>query len=250
MTRYRHDINKMVENNEISTGPGRWALGVPNAFGNAVYAPEPTVRLQKWGASHDMTSTKTDVESDLWNLARPTTKVVCGQFNPVAEKARTLTPMAEGSFPETHARLVDPPCTLRATGWNRWAWLYENPQENVAIPFEWAIDSRHANKDSMKEELSKMKSTAPIPYPTGVPVPRLPRVGDPHDFSNTVPGATQRTGVSPPVYVEKARGAAVGGSKVQNAPPLGPETVELIRAKTGRIETPPWFGQNANSRSP
>ena len=42
MTRYRHDNGKMIENNEISTGPGRWALGVPNAYGNAAFVPTAT----------------------------------------------------------------------------------------------------------------------------------------------------------------------------------------------------------------
>ena len=71
MTRYRHDNGKMIENNEISTGPGRWALGGPNAYGNAAFVPTATTINQKWGAAHDMTSTKTDVESDLKNLGRP-----------------------------------------------------------------------------------------------------------------------------------------------------------------------------------
>ena len=194
MTRYRHDINKMIENNEISTGPGRWSLGVPNAYGNAIYAKEPTVRMQKWGASHDMSSTKTDVESDLWNLARPTTKVACGQYTP--ETTRVLTPMVEGSFPETHARLVDPPCTMRATGWNRWEWLYENPQENVAIPFEWAIDTRNANKDSVYTGLqNKDIKCGTVKTSTGLPVPRLPRAGDPPTVTNTIPGSSQVQGI-------------------------------------------------------
>jgi hypothetical protein len=200
MTRYRHDINKMTENNEISTGPGRWALGIPNAYGNAVFVPEPTIRMQKWGAAHDMSTTKTDVESDLWNLARPTTKVVCGQFSPTEERIRTLTPMPEGSFPETHARLVDPPCTLRATGWNRWSWLYQNPQENVAIPFEWAVDTRHANKDSEVRDILSYKSAKPSPFPTGVPVPRQPVKGAPQDFNDIIPGSSQTISAATPAW--------------------------------------------------
>ena len=200
MTRYRHDINKMTENNEISTGPGRWALGVPNAYGNAVFVPEPTIRMQKWGAAHDMSSTKTDVESDLRNLARPTTKVVCGQFSPTEERIRTLTPMPEGSFPETHARLVDPPCTLRSTGWNRWSWLYQNPQENVAIPFEHAIDTRHANKDSEVRDILSYKSARPMPFPTGVPVPRQPVKGAPQDFNDIIPGSSQTISAATPAW--------------------------------------------------
>jgi len=146
MTRIRHDTSKMVENNEISTGAGRWALEAPNFYGNGVYVPEYTTRLQKWGASHDMTSTKTDVESDLRNLGRPTVRAVCGQYDP-SQSQRTLTPMPEASFPQSDARQFDPPCTLRGSGVNRWEWLCQNPQENVMIPFEWAVDSRHAAKD-------------------------------------------------------------------------------------------------------
>jgi hypothetical protein len=238
MTRYRHDINKMIENNDISTGPGRWSLGVPNAYGNAAYITEPTIRLQKWGASHDMSTIKTDVESDLWNLARPTTKVVCGQYSP-EQGVRNLTPMKEASFPEVHARLVDPPCTGRASGWNRWDWLYENPQENVSIPFEWALDTRHANKDSERPEIFTYLNKAPRPVPAGVPVPRQPVAGDVKDFSNTIPGASQRQDVVP-AYREKPQGyPAQGGNPV--APPFEPSTTEKERATTGRITTPQWF---------
>ena len=232
----------MTENNEISTGPGRWSLGVPNAYGNAVFVPEPTSRLQKWGAAHDMSSTKTDVESDLWNLARPTTKTVCGQYNPFLEKPRTLTPMTEGSFPEVHARLVDPPCTLRASGWNRWNWLYENPQENVAIPFEWALDSRHLNKDSLKNEIMAYKTGATPTLPVGVPVPRQPRMGDPSDFTDQIPGVSQKLGQSPPPYMEKPRGGSEFGTKVANAPPvLKPTSSERKRAIYGQDSIPEWF---------
>jgi len=99
MTRYKHDVGKMVENNEISTGPGRWALGVPNAYGNAAYVPDVTTINQKWGASHIMTSTKTDVESDLKNLSRPTVRTTCGQYQPQqgAALAAQLKPMPECS---------------------------------------------------------------------------------------------------------------------------------------------------------
>lgn len=232
MTRYRHDINKMVENNEISTGPGRWTLGVPNAYGNAAYITEPTIRMQKWGASHDISTTKTDVESDLWNLARPTTKVICGQYTP-DQGVRNLTPMVEASFPKTHARLVDPPCTGRAMGVNRWNWLYENPQENVAIPFEWGLDSRHATKDAERPQIIQYLKKSPIPYPNSVPVPRFPKVGDAPDMTNTVGPSTE---------IPRGRGLPQQGTDSHLAPPFQPSTTEMERALTGRDSVPPWFG--------
>lgn len=153
-TRYRSDVAKMVENNEISTGPGRYRLGVPNAYGNAVFVSTPTIRMQKWGASHDMSSTKTDVESDLRNLARPSVRTVCGQYTPEQGASRTLTAMPEEEFPRTYERLNDPPCTLRGTGWNRWEWLCQNPQENTMIPFEHGVDSVLMQKDDYYRKLT------------------------------------------------------------------------------------------------
>ena len=146
-TRSRYDVCKMVENNAITTGPSRYTLGVPNAYGNAVFVPNPTIRMQLWGASHDMSSTKTDVESDLLNLSRPNGRVPCGQYQAGQDSRRTLTAMPEREFPQVDSRLVDPPCTLRGSGWNRWSWLCEDPQAAVMMPFEHQVDSRHAARD-------------------------------------------------------------------------------------------------------
>jgi hypothetical protein len=249
MTRYRHDLNKMVENNEISTGPGRWALGVPNAYGNAVFAPDPTIRQQKWGASHDMSSTKTDVESDLRNLGRPTTRSACGQYSP-EQGVRQLTAMPEADFPMTHARLVDPPCTLRGSGWNRWAWLCQDPQENVMMPFEWGVDSRHATKDQMYGVISEGPAAASAATYCGrvyldpaTPAARAPRAKDAPNFTNTLAGASAGVGS----MRETPRGAAEQGVRAPpsalSAPPRGPDPnpAERARAATGVLAPPPPF---------
>jgi hypothetical protein len=247
-TRYKYDLGKMVENNEITTGPGRYVLGVPNAYGNAAYITDPTIRMQKWGASHDMSSTKTDVESDLRNLSRPTTRTVCGQYNPNTEPQRQLTAMPEAAFPQTFARLVDPPCTLRGTGWNRWEWLCQDPQENVMIPFEWAVDSRHAIKDGyhphnvMKHQCGEIR--------TAVPVPRQPGARDAPNFTDQIPGVSQApTGSPGSVKIQEPRGApptvltgkAVGANSKYAVPQS--EYHEMERAVTGRIAPPPPFTQ-------
>jgi hypothetical protein len=219
MTRYSSDLCKMVENNEISTGPGRYVLGVPNAYGNAVFAPNPTVRMQRWGAAHDMSSTKTDVESDLLNLGRPTTRTACGQATAFPE--RTLTAMPEGDFPQTHNRLVDPPCTLRSSGWNRWAYLCQNPQENVMMPFEWAVDTRASQKDAIYGQLQgpiansslardRQLMCGQIYVEPAVPVPRPQK----NNFSDTVPGAPPVREGPPPASRQIVR--ASGGSRPSN----------------------------------
>ena len=233
MTRYRHDTSKMVENNEISTGPGRWALEAPNVYGNAVFVPDVTIRMQKWGASHDMRSTKTDVESDLRNLGRPTVRSVCGQYEP-GQGDRILTSMPEADFPQTHARLFDPPCTLRSTGINRWEWLCQNPQENVMIPFEWAIDSRHAAKDDFD-----MVTCGPRSRDPSLPVPK-PQANP----TNVIPGAPSVSAGVPP-YRETPRGLQPPTGKPNPLGPvrLGPSVpTERIRAEGGVEAPPPFFG--------
>ena len=253
MTRYRHDVGKMVENTEISTGPGRWALGVPNAYGNAAYIPDVTTINQKWGASHIMTSTKTDVESDLKNLGRPTVRNPCGQYTPAhgESMAARLTPMPEVGFPQTASHLVDPPCTLKGTGINRWQYLCENPQENVMVPFEYQIDSRFASKDTIhKELLQPLASTSIVKdrqficgktyIDPAVPVARPRGPKEPAAFNDTIPGASQRMG-STPAARETPRGLPPTGQNHPNAPPRTyANPAERERAATGILAPPPW----------
>jgi hypothetical protein len=246
----------MVENNEISTGPGRWALGVPNAYGNAAFIPTVTTINQRWGASHDMTSTKTDVESDLKNLGRPTVRTTCGQYQPEqgAAVAERLTAMPEADFPQTASHLVDPPCTLRGTGVNRWQWLCENPQENVMVPFDYLIDSRHAAKDAVYHAMDKpLEGSRAVQerlfrcdqvfMEPAVPVPRAQGPKEPANFSDAVPGAPQRPMETPqPARVSVSQGAAKQGASFPGAPPRGPPTYgERERAETGVLAPPPPF---------
>lgn len=240
MTRYRYDIGKMAENNEISTGPGRWALGVPYHYANAAFIPEPTIRMQRWGAAHDMSSTKTDVESDLLNLGRPTTRSACGQYSP-EQGRRTLTPMPETAFPRTYERLVDPPCTLRGSGWNRWEWLCQNPQEGVMMPFEWSVDSRHAAKDAAAATITKPLEHSPaaaahaavcgrVYMEPAVPVARPSS----RDATDAIGGAA-------------VAAAGVGPVRIRNGQPaptvsLPTDYVDAERAATGILRPPPAFG--------
>lgn len=46
--------------------------------------------------------------------------------------------------------LSNPPCTLRGTGWNRFDFLHENPQDKALMPFERNIQNRLIVKDNHK----------------------------------------------------------------------------------------------------
>jgi len=169
MNRRMYDGCKTNDDLRVQTGPGRYQLDAPPQYCNAAYAPEPTTRLQKWGASQNNGFTKTDVESDLFNINRPGIRVVCNQYDPQNDKinAAALKPVKEESFPQTFSRLVDPPCTLRSSGWNRWEWLCENPQEGAMMPFDNLVTTRLQQKDQFRPCIPKpIDSSEILPAPT------------------------------------------------------------------------------------
>jgi hypothetical protein len=255
MTRYKYDIGKMVENNDITTAAGRYQLGVPNAYGNAAFVPDATIRMQKWGAAHDMSSTKTDVESDLWNISRPTTKSACGQYDPAQEAARHLTPMPEAAFPRVYERLVDPPCTLRGTGWNRWEWLCQNPQEMAIRPFENLVNTQQYQKDSYLPQIAKPLATSPAAFShaalcgriyldPAVPVARA-GVG-PEAGSNELKGVAAKAPMGFPAREAVRPGAVPAGSGREDAwagvtTRKPTDWVDRERASTGVLAVPQPF---------
>ena len=54
------------------------------------------------------------------------------------------------SFPMTFNKLTNPPCTLRATGWNRWIDVPHQPQATFETPFDFYIPSRDLDKERNK----------------------------------------------------------------------------------------------------
>ena len=239
LTRNRYDTAKMAEANDIATGPGRYVLGVPHFYAAASWAPNPTIIGQRWGAAHDMTSTKTDVESDLWNIDRPTTRSACGaQWNPTTAPARNLTSMPEIDFPQVHNRYSNPPCTMRGTGPNRWSWLGQDPQAGVMMPFEWSVDTRYAAKDDTAPRLTKALAPQPCAHigaDQGHPAARIPGPRDAPDFTNVL--AADSVGVGPVRFTPT--GAPARDTAPHPLAPAGPGYVEMNRAATGVIAPPP-----------
>lgn len=169
-TRNRTDDCHIEDDVRITTGPGRYVMEAPNAYCNASFAPEPTTRQQKWGAAQVDTYIKTDVESDLWNINRTTTKAVCGSYDPNDNRMNHADKRSikEASFPQTHTRLNDPPCTLRGTGWNRWQWLCQNPQEGIMMPFDWYVPGRLLHKDAHRPCIPSPINPSPVLPPSGL----------------------------------------------------------------------------------
>jgi hypothetical protein len=112
------------------------------------FFPNPYIRLDKFGGSL-CENNLIDVDSELLGLNVKATKCPANKFTPSKEPFCNMVNMKECDFlsPED-TKISNPPCTLKGTGWNRWEWLCENPQNNVLIPFETGINNRIVVKDN------------------------------------------------------------------------------------------------------
>ena len=106
------------------------------------------------------------IETDLKGINRFGSRVRCDSvlYNPDTNRFNN-TPIEHAqdeSFPLNFNRLHNPPCTLRATGWNRWQPLFHDPQKTFEQPFDYFIPSRDLDKQRCS---SYPKSPNPIKVP-------------------------------------------------------------------------------------
>lgn len=156
-TAYKADINSSV-------GPGQYVLSPVIPHCGACLNVDPRVVAQRAGDSICQSQSIVDTESDLKNLSRRATRapgglyrgdgsdpIVCGKGGGGA----TLSfPICDG-IPTVDTRLVNPPCTLRGTGINRFEWLCRDPQERALMPFDAYIDTSIVTKDNHKPFIAR-----------------------------------------------------------------------------------------------
>jgi hypothetical protein len=72
------------------------------------------------------------------------------QYDPETNKMNkhSLVNAPDLTLGTTYQKYSNPPCTLRASGWNRWEYLPHNPQDNFETPFDFFIPSRTQSKDA------------------------------------------------------------------------------------------------------
>lgn len=105
-----------------------------------------------------------DVDSELKSLNRQATRCPVDKYLPTdSEKYDIATKTCDAISTET-TRISNPPCTLRSTGWNRWEWLCQNPQDKSLVPFDFNISSRTVVKDNHRPCIE-----TPMNPNTGIP---------------------------------------------------------------------------------
>jgi hypothetical protein len=154
-----------------SIGPGVYSLTTPPSTCTPCHPADPYIRLQSTGVSHLAKSNLVDIDSELIGITRNLTGCPERKYLPMkngsaycgaqAGRAAGCVPGSKVCIDNTEyvhfgdcftptedTRLSNPPCTLRGTGWNRWEWLCQNPQDRVEAPFDFNIDSIIVAKDN------------------------------------------------------------------------------------------------------
>jgi hypothetical protein len=159
LTRLRNDAFHQVDDMRITSYAARYYLNPPSKNCPTTFPVNATTRIQHSGNSWVDGEWKTDVESDLKGIVRLGSKIRCDEtnYNPDNNNMNriALQHAQDENVPLTYARLVDPPCTLRATGWNRWHPLFHNPQETFETPFDFFIPSRDIDKEKYNTHRAK-----------------------------------------------------------------------------------------------
>ena len=151
-TRLRNDNFHQEDDMRITSYSIRYQLEKPEHNCPSSFPAEATVRLQGSGASWPQGKWRTDIESDLKNINRLGTRVKSNsvQYDPDLNKMNNtqMVHAPDMTLGMTYQRLTNAPCTLRATGWNRWIDLPHNPQDNFETPFDYFVPSRTQSKDA------------------------------------------------------------------------------------------------------
>ena len=155
-TRSKFDNFHQQDDMRITSYSVRYYLEKPEHNCPIGFPAEPSVRLQMSGASWPQGQWKTDVESDLKNINRLGTRVKCNDisYNPEKNKinAKPLVAAPDLTLGITYQRLYNPPCTLRATGFNRFIDLQHDAQKSYETPFDFLIPSRDLSKDNWTKQ--------------------------------------------------------------------------------------------------
>ncbi len=149
LTRSKWDDIHQADDQRISTYAGRYAF-VPFRNCPDSFPVNATIRLQESGQSYVKGKWRTEVESDLKGVGRPSARwredklLYDPRTNAMNQAGLTNSP--DENNPMNFNRLTNPPCTLRTTGWNRWQPLFHNPQATFETPSDFFIPSRDLDK--------------------------------------------------------------------------------------------------------
>lgn len=147
-TRFHDDPSRIFKQSEISTYAERYFLNTPGQGVNLPFSLDPQLRLQKWGAN--LTTNTVNLESDLRGLTRP----LCHDITDVNDYKKTQVSVQPYMYRNSdpiiqESRASHPAWLYKDLEQPRWETPWLNPQANIEQPFNWNIQTRILEKDSV-----------------------------------------------------------------------------------------------------
>jgi hypothetical protein len=135
---------------EESMRPGDYMINAPKVdCVNNCFIKSPYIRLDKKNIGTCKNRELVDVHSELLGLNRKLTECPKKmEFDSEYCDNNELVDCDSTFMSPEDTLLSNPACTLRGTGWNRWEWLNENPQEKAITPFLTDIQNKTIVKDN------------------------------------------------------------------------------------------------------
>lgn len=145
---YKQEISESI-------GPGEYQLNTPFISCEDCYNRDPQIILQRSGNSVAKQMPMIDVDSELININRKLSNCSNDSFVPKFNKTGEIDNSIEvvnfkncDMPPTENTLLSNPSCNLKGTGWNRWEWLCQDPQDKVEMSFDYNISNRLVVKDN------------------------------------------------------------------------------------------------------
>ena len=163
---YKHDLKQAV-------GSADYMLNPPRIECRACFSTDPAIRMSSvvnhsTGIATCSTNTTPliDIDSELKIINRKLSNCPTDQYLPSTKPYCTLSSFPDcKALPREDTRLSNPACTLRCSGWNRWEWLCQNPQDKSLIPFDYNINNRLIVKDNHRPCLpTPLSQTKVLPF--------------------------------------------------------------------------------------
>lgn len=155
---------------EESTGTGEYMLNTPaiNCDGQTCFFPSPNIRLDKTGVAVCDNKALIDVDSELLGLNMK--QVKCPKertFDSSYCDNKSMQDCSDNFLIAEDTKLSNPACNLRGTGWNRFDFLHENPQDKALMTFDREVQNRLIVKDNHRPCIPTLKKDMTVPYDDG-----------------------------------------------------------------------------------
>jgi hypothetical protein len=135
------DAMRELSKRNVSEGAFNYTLRTDYNNPQAVYPVDPSYRIQRMGASLDISKPLIDTDSQLSGI----THQAKGDYINKLEAPPQLTNLTDGTFYQEYTRLINPALNIKGLSLNRFYNLYKNPQDNSIEPWNSRIGENTVN---------------------------------------------------------------------------------------------------------